>query len=238
MTQAVVDLSAKALNRYLVHELAPVLGPQFQRYGRRALVRMRGSVVQYLVLSASRTRVLVVSPGLFVCGADPNFPVLGGALSHRFVRKNNWNFVDPKLDEGLTNRIVTMLQADCGPLSFFSGMTDDLIGKEIKYFIHRGNFWSYHLHMAFFNITRGDRAAGDDLTRAVGAFKALPLPDPPRDHDRALLRRFATLEARLDQPDCVALCRADAEEHARRLRLPPIRWPSEWPTVTLPRRSS
>jgi hypothetical protein len=31
------------------------------------------------------------------------------------------------------------------------------------------------------------------------------------------------------QPDCVALCRQDAETHAELLGLPKLTWPEEWP---------
>lgn len=42
------------------------------------------------------------------------------------------------------------------------------------------------------------------------------------DFEEALYARFQKLESRLDRPDCIALCRANAEEHARLLGLPPI----------------
>lgn len=54
------------------------------------------------------------------------------------------------------------------------------------------------------------------------------------DFEEALYARFQKLESRLDRPDCIALCRANAEEHARLLGLPPIEWPSEWPNTVPP----
>jgi hypothetical protein len=232
MTASSVDLSARALRNFLVKEIAPLLGPQFQLHGRRALVRMRGPVVQSLVLSASRSRVLVVWPCLFLCGANPSVPALDASLSLTILDRSKWSFVDPRLSGSLAKRIASMLNDKVVPLDFSSDLMDATIEETVSAFIAQLDFWSDCLFLAFFNAFRGVRTAREDLNRAKQKFVA-QAASPYREHEVALLERFENLASRFDRQDCIALCRGDADGHARRLKLPPISWPPEWPTAVV-----
>lgn len=229
-----VDLSARVLKSYLIREIAPRLGSEFKLYGRRGLYRVRGPVVQSLVLSASRGTVLVVSPGLFVCGYDPNFPVLSGSMSLYALDSHKWSFVRPELSAEFAEQLVGLLREDRSPLSFFAEISDHAIEAMIKFFISHDKIWFDLWALAFFNMVRGSSSARDDLDRALVRFRAKGMAHPPRDLDKAFLERLSDLEARLDRPDCIALCRAEAEQHAVRLNLPTIDWPPEWPLTTPP----
>lgn len=227
------DLSARNLRRYILERIAPELGEDYRLIGRRLLVRMRGPFVQSFALSRSRGSALYATPNFFVVGADPAFPVMHGSLSLDTRNPHRWSFVKPELTPDLASTLMKMLRSD-SPVSFFEPLTDTSIDTALRWFLSKDNHWSAHQFKAFIAILRGQATARDDLARATKKFRKQGLSDPPRDHETALLQRYAELEARLDRPDCIALCRADAEEHARSLKLPPVAWPSEWPTAVPP----
>jgi hypothetical protein len=194
---------------------------------------MRGSFVQSFELSRSRGPVLCVTPKFFVTGADPAFPVMHDALSLDSLDPHHWNFVKPKLSHDFASTLMDMIRSD-SPVSFFDELTDASLDESIRWFIARTDHWCAYQFKAFIAILQGQVSARNDLTHAISKFRKQALSDPPRDHETVLLQRYAELEARLDRPDCIALCRADAEEHARRLKLPPVEWPPEWPTAVPP----
>jgi hypothetical protein len=194
---------------------------------------MRGPFVQNFEISRSRGPVLYVTPQFFVAGADPAFPVMHDSLGLWSRDPHRWSFVEPRLTPDFALILMDMLRSD-SPVSFFDELTDASIDEAVRWFISRTNHWSAHQFKAFIAILKGQTTARAELTRAIAVFKKQALSDPPRDHEAALLQRYAELEARLDRPDCIALCRADAEEHARRLKLPPVEWPPEWPTAVPP----
>lgn len=228
-----IDLSTPALKRFLVEDIGPRLGKGYRLHGRRAFVRMRGPFVQSFGLSRSRGPVLYVIPLFFVAGADPAFPVMHESLGLGSLDPHRWSFVEPKLTPDFASSLMDMLASD-SPVSFFDELTDASIDEAIRWFISRTNHWSAHQFKAFIAILKGQATARADLARALTVFRKQALSDPPRDHEAALLQRYAQLEARLDRPDCIALCRADSEKHAQLLRLPPVEWPPEWPSAVAP----
>ena len=140
------------------------------------------------------------------------------------------------LDEKFAAEILTRLKKD-SPISFTAPLEDEAIDKALRWFGKDGLHWAADLFLAYFNMTRGAPTARRDLGRAFDIFRRksrMATDKPLRDWEEALLARFQELESRLDRPDCIALCRADAEEHARLLKLPPIVWPPEWPESVPP----
>lgn len=143
---------------------------------------------------------------------------------------------ETSLDEKFAAEILARLKQD-SPISFTDPMQDETIDKALRWFGKDGLHWAADLFLAFFNMTRGAPTARKDLARAFELFRrnSRMITDKPlRDWEEALLARFQELEARLDRSDCIALCRADAEEHARLLKLPAIVWPPEWPESVPP----
>lgn len=227
------DFSPPALRRFLKELIVPNLGNGFQFKGKREAVRMRGPFVQSIALARARGSGLYVIPYYFMVGADPTSEVMHENLGLAILNWRNWSFLEAKLDSEFAALLLTRLRADA-PASFFDDLTDTSIDAAMQWFIRKGNDPSAHQFKTFMAILLGRETARTDLERAIAVFKRKALSDPPRDHEAALLQRYADLEARLGHPDCIALCRADAEAHAQRLKLPPIAWPHEWPTSVPP----
>jgi len=147
-----------------------------------------------------------------------------------------WSFPpETPLDEAFAAEILRRLKED-SPISFTEPLKDEAIDKALRWFGKDG-YWLAHLFIAYFNMTRGAPTARKDLARAFHLFikhSSYSTDEPPLDFEEALHARFHELESRLDRPDCIALCRADAEEHAQLLKLPPIVWPPEWPQAVPP----
>lgn len=225
------------------------------QYKRRDILRMRGHVVQWVFVGTSRGGWVDVSPTLSVLGPkiyekdmesnrrkdgsiDTNSLISTVAAlestSPSALRK--WSFPpEAPLDETLSVEILTRLKHD-SPISFTDALEDDAIDKALRRFGKDG-YWLAHLFLAYFNMTRGASTARKDLAQAFELFikhSRYSTNKPPFDFEEALHARFQELESRLDRPDCIPLCRADAEEHAGLLKLPPIVWPPEWPESVPP----
>lgn len=205
---------------------------EYVLYKRRFLVRMRGNLVQGLIVGVSRGGWVKVYPTFYVVGSDPADDGIHQTVSLYAENPHRWSFPpDTPLDDVFASEIMKRIAQD-SPISFVVPLDDDAIVKGLRWF-GRDNFhWSADLFLAFFNMTRGAPSARDDLARAFDLFRRhsrLSMDEPLVDWEERLRDRFLELQARLDSPDCISLCRADAEAHAKALGLPPIIWPPEWP---------
>ncbi|MEW6416489.1 MAG: hypothetical protein AB1482_14685 [Pseudomonadota bacterium] len=239
---------------YFVRTHLRAVLPDFTgQYKRRDIHRMRGSFIQGVGVSVSRGGWIHLTPSLFVLGAEiyekdlQSSKLKDGSISadnliHTTVcletkAPRRWMFEpETPLDEKFAAEILTRLKKD-SPISFTAPLEDEAIDKALRWFGKDGLHWAADLFLAYFNMTRGAPTARRDLGRAFDIFRRksrMATDKPLRDWEEALLARFQELESRLDRPDCIALCRADAEEHARLLKLPPIVWPPEWPESVPP----
>ena len=230
--------------------------PEFTgQYKQRDILRMRGHVAQWVFVGTSRSGWIDISPTLSVLGSkiyekdlesnrcrdgsiDTNslISTVAALKSTSATALRRWQFrPETLLDEAFAAEILIRLKQD-SPISFTQPLEDEAIDKALRWFGKDG-YWLAHLFLAFFNMTRGAPTARKDLAQAFDLFRRnsrLSTDKPLHDWEEALLARFRELESRLDRTDCIALCRADAEEHARLLKLPPIVWPPEWPESMLP----
>lgn len=225
------------------------------QYKRRDILRMRGPLVQWVFVGVRRSEWISVSPSLSVLGPElyikdlESHKLKDGSLDRDALISTvsleakspsaslRWHFPpETLLDERFAAEIVARLNQD-SPISFIKPLEDEAIDKALRWFGKDGAVWTDYLFLSFFNMTRGAPTARKDLARAFELFikrSRYSTNKPPFDFEEALYARFQELESRLDRPDCIALCRADAEEHARLLKLPAIVWPSEWPRSVPP----
>lgn len=233
----------KAIKAFSQFEIRPLLGADFSAYiyAKRDLVRMRGPFVQAVLFAKKRSDWLLVIPTFYVAGANPADPVLFQTMSlpiSGMDENRRWRFPpETLLDAKLAQDLVAQLERE-SPLSFVKPLEDDAIGATLDLIVRKGPHWASYLSRAFFNMCRGAvDAAGADLAQARKLFikrSRYRLGQTPFDFEQVLMARFDTLQRRLQEPECVLLCRAEAEEHASRLQLPAVEWPPEWPTVAPP----
>lgn len=222
--------------RFVKQWLQPQLSVVYQLYGKRDLVRMRGNFAQLVLIAQGRGHYLSVFPTLYVVGADLADETIHQVVSLEVRSPHDWCFSPETLDLAFATQIVQQLERS--PVTaFVCEFGDKEIDKALRWFGKDGAHWVDYLFLAFFNMTRGALSARKDLARAFELFRRnsrMVTDKPLRDWEEALLARFQELESRLDRPDCIALCRADAEVHAKLLKLPPIVWPPEWPESVPP----
>ncbi|MCG3188110.1 MAG: hypothetical protein IOMNBAOH_02834 [Rhodocyclaceae bacterium] len=246
---------APEIARFVRTHLRAALPDFTGQYKRRDVLRTRGNLVQWMFVGVSRGGWVRVSPVLSVFGPyihlkdsehcknkDGSFNSDGlivsvGLSGMSASAARRWSFPpDTPLDEMFASEILRWLKEDA-PISFTEPLKDEAIDKALRWFGKDGMHWTAHLFLAYFNMTRGAPTARKDLARAFELFikhSRYSTDKPPFDFEIALHARFQDLESRLDRPDCIALCRADAEEHARLLKLPAIVWPPEWPEAVPP----
>lgn len=246
---------APEITQFVKMHLRAVLPDFTAQYKRRDILRMRGHIVQWVFVGVSRSGWIEISPALSVLGPkiyekdmesnrcrDGSID-LNSLLSTVSALKSTsagslrrWSFPpETPLDETFATEILTRLKHD-SPISFTDPLEDEAIDKALRWFGKDG-YWLAHLFLTYFNMTRGAPTARKDLARAFELFikhSRYSTNKPPFDFEEALFARFQELESRLDRPDCIALCRADAEEHARLLKLSPIVWPPAWPESAPP----
>lgn len=217
-----------------------MLAADFSVYAKRDLVRMRGPFVQAVLFAKKRSDWLHIIPTFYVAGANPAELVLFQNMSLPIsgVDENRrWRFPpETPLNAELAQRLVAQLERD-SPLSFVKPLEDNAIETTLDLFVRKSTYWVSALYKAFFSMCRGADAAGADLALARKLFikhSRYGRGKAPLDFEQVLMARFDTLQRRLLEPDCILLCRAEAEEHASRLGLPAVEWPPEWPTVALP----
>jgi hypothetical protein len=222
--------------RFVKQCLQPKLPIAYQLYGKRDLVRMRGNFAQLVLIAQERGHYLRVLPTLYVVGADLSDETTHQTVSLYVRNPHDWNLNPEILNSAFATQIVQQLERS--PVTaFVSEFGDNEIDKSMRWFSKAGTHWAADLFLAFFNMTRGAPTARKDLAQAFELFRRnsrMVTDKPLRDWEEALLARFHELEARLDRPDCIGLCRADAERHSKLLKLPPIAWPPEWPESVPP----
>lgn len=229
------------LARFVRESLKPALPSSYLSHKPRFLLRAHGNAVQGIVIGVGRGGWVRVHPSLYVTGADRADEGIHQtvSLSTRYPRR--WNFSpDTPLDDALTKEILERLEND-SPISFKAPLDDAALDRGLRWFGRKARHWSADLFLAFYGMTRGTAMARRDLERArlrFHRYSRLSRGKPPRDWEKQLHERFDELESRLDQPDCVALCRQDAEAHAEVLALPPLVWPPEWPQSVPPRQKT
>ena len=209
-------------------------------YTKRDLVRMRGPFVQAVLFAKKRSDWLHIIPTFYVAGDDPAAETLFQTMSLPIARTDDerrWRFPpETALDADLAQGLVGQLERE-SPLSFAKPLEDDAIVAALDLFARRVPHWAPALSMAFFNMCRGAVCAGADLAQARKLFvkySRYGLGQAPLDYEQVLMARFDTLQRRLQEPECILLCRAEAEGHASRLGLPAVGWPPEWPTAAPP----
>ena len=207
-------------------------------YKSRFYLQMNACVVRGLIIGVGKGGYIKVLPVMYVVGADLSEDELSpGLCTELYDRQTIWQFPeDTPLNEVLAIEIKKRVN-NSPAINFLGVFTQGVIERDIQWFAKRPEHWAANLDLAFFNMTRGAPTARKDLARAFELFrrKSRMVTDKPlRDWEEALLARFQELESRLDRPDCISLCRADSEKHARLLKLPPIVWPPEWPEAVPP----
>lgn len=246
---------APEIARFVKTHLREALPDFTGQYKRRDTLRIRALVIQMVSVGESRGGWLRVHPTLSVLGPDIYMRDLDGhkckdgsldrdallsqvgleGMSSSAPRR--WSFPpETPLDERFAAEILARLKAD-SPISFTASLEDEAIDSALRWFGKDRLHWVADLFLAYFNMTRGAPSARKDLSQAFDLFikhSRYSTDKPPFDFEEALHARFLELQARLDRHDCIALCRADAEEHARLLKLPPIVWPPEWPESVQP----
>lgn len=178
---------------------------------------------------------MYVYPTFYVVGADPTHEVMFQTMSLPMSGVDSdrrWR-VDPEalLDESLAERFVKQIEKD-SPLSFHEPLTDSDIHRALVKFCKCRKSWMPSLSLAYWEILTGARSAADTLVMAKKEFikySRYGAGKEPLDFEQALMARFELLQARIGSADGVSQCRAEAEAHAARLRLPKIEWPTEWP---------
>jgi len=220
------------LVRYMRESLKPAFPNSYLSYTPRFLLRAHGNAVQGIVIGVGRGGWVRVHPSLYVTGADRADEGIHQTVSLSTRDPRRWHFPpDTPLDDALTAVILGRLAND-SPISFEAPLDDVGLDRGLRWFARKGRHWSADLFLAFYSMTRGAATARRDLERARMRFhrySRLSKGKQPRDWEKQLCGYFDELESRLDQPDCVALCRQDAEAHAEILGLPSPLWPPEWP---------
>ena len=206
-------------------------------YKKRFYARMLGSVVQGLIIGVGKGGYIRVSPVIYVVGANVGEDELMPTLCPELTDRQTWHFPErTPLDDSFAQEIQRRLEIS-PVVNVFSTLTSDVIDRDIRWFTNKSTDWSANLSLTFFNMTRGASTARADFERAKSLFykySRISSVKPLRDWEETLLQRFVEFETRLDDPNCIALCRADAETHARSLKLPRIVWPPDWPESVPP----
>ena len=224
--------------RFIKTNINTVLPDFTSQYKKRDLLRMRGNFVQMLIIGVSRGGWIGISPTFYVLGPELWQDYIHETVSLSVLSsEKRWNFPpDTLLEDNFANEILQRLIED-SPISYLDQLSDESVSRGLSWLARDRQHWAADLFLAFFNMTRGAPTARTDLARAFKLFhqhSRLSTNKPLRDWEVLLQNRFNELEKRLDNSDCIALCRADSESHAKMLGLPPIVWPSEWPTSVPP----
>ena len=202
-------------------------------YRKRFYARLFGPVLQGLIVGVGKGGYIRVLPVMYVLGERIDEEELSPSLSLEITDRKTWHLAESTpLDAAFAKEIHSRIEKS-PVLNLSSAATSTSVEQDIRWFARDPVDWSAALSLAFFNIIRGVRGARSDLSNAFERFRnqsRLATNKPLYDYEVLLCERFKELEARLDSADCIALCRADAENHARVLKLPPLVWPAEWPT--------
>ncbi|MGW8393675.1 hypothetical protein [Pseudoduganella sp. HUAS MS19] len=213
----------------------PRLGPDFFTHTNRDMVRCRGPFLETVFFAKKRSGWLHVIPTFFVVGADPAASVIFQTMSlplNGIDETGKWRFrPETLLDEALATHIVAQIERD-SPLTFIGPLKDDAIDSALRTFVRQIVHPVPSLSLAFFNMCRGAPSARSELAATRKRFLKMSRygsGKPPLDSEQAMLARLDELAARLDSPDCIAICRDEVIEHARNLNISVPEWPTDWP---------
>ena len=225
------------LGKFLKLEMKAHLQDDYFVFQKRTLARQHGPVVQQFAAWISKGGWLHFEPSLYVVGASITDESIHQTVSLGAIDPRQWHFPpDTTLDKRLAEHLCQKLESE-SPITFLSSIEDIDVEKNLRWFGEAELHWAPSFFLAFFNIVRGVKDAGKDLDYAMRIFQKnsrLSGDKPLRDWEVTLNSRFSTLEGRLADSNCIALCRADAEDHAQSLKLPSIVWPTDWPESVSP----
>ncbi|WP_256077336.1 hypothetical protein [Massilia sp. YIM B04103] len=228
------------IQRFAREELLPRLGGDYALFSRRDAVRLRGSFAQSVLLGSKRSGNLLVIPTFYVVGARPDDECMHQTLSlpvSGMDTARKWHVrPDQALDAALAQHLIGQMEKD-SPLSFVAPLDDAGLDRCLGIYLKKTDQWIPALSRAFLSMCRGLPQARAELDAARRIFlvtSRFGLGGTPVDWENAALARFDELASRLERDDCIALCRADAEAHAQRMRLPALPWPAAWPAAVPP----
>lgn len=231
----VIQLKVSDIKRFSKNVVLPHMGQDYSLYMGRDLIRMRGGFLQGILFAKKRSGWLNVIPTFFVVGTDPSDPVIFQTMSlpiSGIDKDRKWKWPqDVTLDEELANEIIAKVEID-SPLSFKKSLNDRAIESVLSVFVKKGTHWMPSLSLAYYNMCRGSKSARKDLERARLIFiehSRYGAGQPPLPYEKILLNRFEELETRFSSSNGIEICRTEAELHARKLSLPAIQWPNDWP---------
>lgn len=235
MTQADGIMKTIDARRFVQSFLKQKLGDEYKPATKREVARMRGHFVQTVSLGVSRSEWMTVYPTFYVVGADPSDEVMFQTMSlpmSGIDSSRRWS-VQPEtlLDEILADRLVRQIEEET-PLSFLLPLTDASIHKTLQKFCKGAQHWAPSLSLTYWEILTGNKTAADTLAISKKQFikhSRFGSGKQPLDFEHTLMARYELLQARIGSPDCIGQCRAEAEVHAAKLKLPKIHWPQEWP---------
>ena len=187
----------------------------------RDSVRLHGAFVQLMALSGGRYgHTLHVLPTFYVVGARPWDEVITQSISVDSIQPRDWRIQDASLDHSLAALLNQRIEK-ASPIPYSQPLTNAAIVKALEFFEKRGTSEVASMGLAFFLMSLG---RVDVASRLKLARKTFMKDNNPIKHDwqHNVVKRLDVLEARVSQPDCVELCRREAEEHAQRLGLPAL----------------
>ena len=198
----------------------------------RTLVRTRGCMAQFITLGVSRGGHIEAFPTLYVVGAKNLDTVMTGTAGIYALDQWNWIF-DPftPLDEAFAKLIIERIEK-ATPLSFIHPLEDQAMMDALKWF-NKPQHWMINWNIAFLYLCQGNASAKPYLAKVEKYLAKICIPPTKytSEMDNIRWQRVKTLQTRMSEENSVLLCRQEAEQHAADLGLPPLIWPSEWPTV-------
>jgi len=215
---------AVALKSFISKMLQPRFPADFQRHRTRSLLRMYGNVAQMVGLSGGRyATTLGLHPILYVAGACPWVEEISAGVAWDLTDEGKWTFQNVLLDDHLADKIIDQLEGL--KQSFFGPMSDTRVREWLNYFCKDGIREHAPLYLGFYLLTLGDSSASIYLQQARKIFKRI-CPNPDQEWQRQTSSRIELLLERVGSFDGAVECRKEAEEHALKLKLPQISWPS------------
>lgn len=223
---------AKDLAKFTKAELMPLLPAGYSINMNRTVLRRRANFVQFITLGTSRGGYISVSPVIYLVGADDKEIIMTCSGSIGIKKPNNWKFhPDTLLDHNFAQAIIERIEKE-SPISFLKPLEDAAMVNALKSFDQTD--FAILSYIAFLYLSMGDASAKPYLSKLEKYYAKVCDSTKPsihgiREWEYARQVRTKNLISRMSQPDCVALCRQEAEMHAELLGLPKITWPEEWP---------
>jgi hypothetical protein len=234
--------SARVL-RFLDEFIGPNLGEGFTTFSQDEFIRMRGPFVQAFICEESlEDNSIAIIPTLYTVGAILADDRMYGTYCLNTKHVHIWK---PSLEIEINDTAFAQALVETTKknalLSFLLPIEDKAVDRALRKVQQNNRAWASLQFKAFFNMTRGALSARKDIKNAIKSFHWASINPgvvggfpPSQDWRTVVQARLEELERRLDQQNCISLCRADAEAHAKKLKLPSIEWPSDRPTEVPP----